>query len=883
MRIFIKQKFLQDLMKIQRGIFFVVLFSAFLLFFFGWVVYQNKKNVQAGGGWILHTNAVIKEIESTNTLVTETGATVRSYLISHNTELEKQVLTLQNQVKEKVGKFNSLLSDNLVQKRNLVNLYSLIQESKTFQDQLISNSKKASAPASEIFFKAVDSKPEVLTKALLFAMVEEERILLTDRIDNFKSVYKESVYAGIAGCAVSFILIIVILFRLNKDIAFRKKAEAELLTNELKYRSLIENIGAVMFTTDANGNMLFISSKASQLTGYSVDELTGKHFSILVDPDWVETITFNYVEQFKNKAEETLIEFPIITKNKETKWVEQSAVLIHDKDKLIGFQCIVRDISEKKIMQLKLEESALTLKESQRMYQSVLDNTPLVVYIKDYEGRYQMINKRFKELFGVTDEMVLNKTNFDFNSNELSVKIKAIEEKIIQTKKPVEIEELRETTKGQINLLSSKFPLLDKENNVIGISGISTEITEKINYQKQLIAAKQDAENAKMLQEQFLANMSHEIRTPMNGIQGMINLLLETPLNTQQKEFAVIVKRSVNNLLVIINDILDFSKIKAGKLTIEKIEFDCMEILDNIQAMFAHRLKKKGLILNLNVEKDVPSILIGDPYRLNQILVNLVGNAIKFTESGNVTIDVSIKTKSTKDVVIVFSVKDTGVGIAEENINSIFGDFAQATADTARKYGGTGLGLTISKQLAQLQGGTISVQSKSGVGSDFSFEIPYDYKENTNNKSISHSIEFDYATAFSGRRFLVAEDNEVNQKVISYVLEKVGITVDIAANGSEAIGFLKTNPNYDLIIMDLQMPVMDGYSTTNYIRRIMEITIPIIAMTASAMKGEERKCLQIGMNDYMSKPFDFADLYKRIYRLLTVQEPIRQAATKIAV
>jgi PAS domain S-box-containing protein len=872
-----------NIFKVQRDILVVVLFSIFLFFFFGWVIYQNKKNVQTAGGWVLHTYSVIKSIESVNALITEKESLLQTYLISHDPEKEKQIQLLQVQAKEKVDQVRLLINDNPEQKNNLEKLYTLLRENKIFQDQLIQDSKKSITPSSEMVLKTINSKPDMSTKSLLLAMVDIERNLVKGRIIDFERSYRQSLSIGIAGCIISFLLIIVVLYHVNKGIALRKEASAESHFNELKYKSLIENAGAVMFTTDSFGNMQFVNRKASQLTGYSIDELMGNHFSILVDPDWVETITLNYIEQYKNGVEETLIEFPIITKNKETKWVEQSAVLLQADNKLKGFQCIVRDISDKKIMQMELEESALTLKKSQKMYQLVLDNTPSIVYIKDCKGRYLMINKRFRELFNVTDEKVLNKSNFEFNNMELSIKIREIEEKIIETKKPVEIEELRDSSKGPIDLLSIKFPLLDNDNNVIGICGISTEITEKIVYQKQLIAARQDAENAKMLQEQFLANMSHEIRTPMNGINGMINLLLETPLNSQQKEFAVIVKRSVNNLLVIINDILDFSKIKAGKLTIEKIEFDCREILNNIRAMFAHRVEKKGISLYVNIEKDVPSILIGDPYRLNQILVNLIGNAIKFTESGQIVIDITIKNKKQKKVIILFSIKDTGVGIAAENIGNLFESFSQATADTARKYGGTGLGLSISKQLTQLQGGTIAVKSELGVGSEFSFELPYGYEENENNEQFDFSLEFDYKTAFSGKRFLVAEDNEVNQKVISYVLEKVGIAVDIAENGSEAIGFLKVNPTYDLIIMDLQMPVLDGYSTTNYIRRIMQLNIPILAMTATAMKGEQSKCLQIGMNDYMSKPFEFADLYRRIYKLLAVHDFKNHSLIKIAV
>ncbi|MFY8003389.1 MAG: ATP-binding protein, partial [Chitinophagaceae bacterium] len=370
---------------------------------------------------------------------------------------------------------------------------------------------------------------------------------------------------------------------------------------------------------------------------------------------------------------------------------------------------------------------------------------------------------------------------------------KKLDDEVIATKKPVEIEEIKETTIGKISLLSVKFPLLDNENDVFGVSGISTDITERANYQQKLIEAKQiaeearkDAEEAKSMEEQFLANMSHEIRTPMNGIQGMTNLLLETELNGQQKEFATIIKRSVNNLLVIINDILDFSKIKAGKLTIEQADFSLQEVLDNIKAMFDHRVKKKELQFIFEADKTIPEVLVGDPFRLNQIIVNLVGNAIKFTEKGFVKIKISVLEKVGKQILLRFDVQDSGIGIASNEIGNIFESFTQANTSTTRLYGGTGLGLAISKKLAEMQGGKIWVESEKGVGSTFSFQIPYTINDSTT-KPVPHLIgEVDYTQFFKDKQCLVVEDNEVNQKLIHYVLTKVGIKVAVANHGKEA-------------------------------------------------------------------------------------------------
>ncbi len=295
--------------------------------------------------------------------------------------------------------------------------------------------------------------------------------------------------------------------------------------------------------------------------------------------------------------------------------------------------------------------------------------------------------------------MVIGKTDFDFTAEEQAKRYKETDEKVIKTCKPVEIEEIIEMQDGKHTMLIIKFPLINAQNKLYGISGIATDITERVMQREELIEAKKVAEDAKRLQEQFLANMSHEIRTPMNGIQGMTDLLLDTTLSERQHDFAKTIKRSADNLVVIINDILDFTKIKAGKLTIEKIDFDLAEVVENITAVFSHRIMAKRLTFSFDVDKNIPSVLKGDPYRLNQILINLIGNAVKFTHQGGIAVKISMQEKNDLGVILNFSVSDTGIGIENEKIDEIFECFTQASVETSRKYGGSGLGLAITKQL----------------------------------------------------------------------------------------------------------------------------------------------------------------------------------------
>src|SRR3984957_15164197 len=413
------------------------------------------------------------------------------------------------------------------------------------------------------------------------------------------------------------------------------------------------------------------------------------------------------------------------------------------------------------------------LKENQAWLQSILDNTTSLIYIKDPEQRYIMINRRFREVLQAEDSLVIGRTDRDFSEDAAADRYKSLDDEVIRSGKSLETEEVVVSGGKDVHLLSIKFPLLDNNGRQIGIGGIATDITERVNYQQQLIAATRDAHKAKEMQELFLANMSHEIRTPMNGIQGMTDLLLDTTLTDQQKEFARIIKRSVNNLLVIINDILDFSKIKAGKLTIEKIDFRLNDVMENVKGIFDHRVKKKGLLFQVTADPDIPDTLHGDPYRLNQVLINLIGNAVKFTEKGSVGVRGGVLDKTENKVSLQFSVIDTGIGIPEGSLPYIFDHFSQGGMDISRRYGGTGLGLAISHRLLQLQGGNISVKSAEGTGSVFSFDLSYEYdkvREVSTPVSAVAAALADYSQCLAGKRFLVVEDNEVNQQLGEHVL-----------------------------------------------------------------------------------------------------------------
>ncbi len=860
------------LLAIHRKIVWLFLFSIFWLCLVGKLTSLNKQDAEKTGFWINHTYDAIGAIDQINELVSESQSAAFGYIISGNEVWRLQLRQSRESLEKELGRLQHITRDNTAQEKNWQDLTGMLREKQALEDSISDSSNPIFDNDRKLFFDLRIQRTSRSVKSILYAMKDEEVNLLSERQRLGRMVHTKAIYALVTGTVLTFMFVIVILVQLNKDITLRKKAEEGLHQNELKYRNLVENAAAVIYSTDSLGNINFSSEKATELTGYTVEELNGRNFSSLVDPSFLERVVNNYLDQFKSGTIETSMTFMIVTKDGKKKWVEQSAVLLTDKKSPVGFQCIVKDISEKKQMQLDLEAWEFKLKENQLWLQSILDNTTSLIFIKDLAGRYILVNKRFKEMLSVEDSQVIHKTDYDFNDRKLADHYKMLDDEVIRTGKSVEREELVHTIDGERNLLLIKFPLLDDNNRVFGISGIATDITERTHYQQELIKASKDAEEAKRMQEQFLANMSHEIRTPMNGIQGMTNLLLDTSLSEQQTEFANIIRRSASNLLVIINDILDFSKIKAGKLTIEKIDFNLQDVLNNAQAVFSHRVLKKQLDLRIEVDPSIPDLLRGDPYRLNQVLLNLIGNALKFTERGHIQVKVNRLTHTENGALLLFSVSDTGIGISEENLPHIFESFSQAGIDISRRYGGTGLGLAISNQLLKLQNGDITVTSVLGEGSSFNFRIPYEFSEQIAGKQPVIANVHDYTGLLTGKRFLVAEDNEVNQKLIEYVLKKVGGIVHLTNNGEEAIKELQQDNGYDIIIMDLQMPVMDGYAATRYIRKEMHSQTPIIAMTATALKGEQLRCFETGMNEYMTKPFEFTELYKCIAGLLGKKE-----------
>ncbi|MEO1053238.1 MAG: ATP-binding protein [Bacteroidota bacterium] len=493
-------------------------------------------------------------------------------------------------------------------------------------------------------------------------------------------------------------------------------------------------------------------------------------------------------------------------------------------------------------------------------YKAVVEDGADIIFIVDYSGNILYHNPSVQDTLGHSPKSLIGKNFFDFIHTDILESFRDSFNRCTEESYTEHIEFRFLCHNGSYKYLDFNSINLKHKDNLEGLILDCRDITQRKKDAEELLRAQK-------AKEQFLANMSHEIRTPINGIAGMVSLLSETAVSQEQSQYLNAIKNSADNLKVIINDILDLSVIESGKLKFEHIGFNIRSQLTAVIDTFQFQAKEKDIELKYSIENEADLIVLGDPVRLNQVLINLVSNAVKFTHSGEIRVDVKVMSKDDKKIRIRFAVSDTGVGISDEKIESIFDTFTQADESVTRRFGGTGLGLSICKQLVELQNGAMRVESEENVGSTFIFEIPYDLG---NDEDLIKSRSFHDSSksingknTFKGLKVLLVEDNDINRLYAASILKKWGCTTETAENGFIALEKLKKNV-YHVVFMDIQMPVMDGFEATKNIRNTFaapKSDIPIIALTANAIKGDNERCFAVGMNDYLSKPFLPEELY----------------------
>ena len=507
-----------------------------------------------------------------------------------------------------------------------------------------------------------------------------------------------------------------------------------------------------------------------------------------------------------------------------------------------------------------IEERTRELRESQMVMSNLLSTTQEGFWFIDNDTKTTDLNPAMCRILGRPREEVLGRSIFEFVDEEnTAVFHREIAARKVGETGAYEIA-LQRPDGMNIPCMNNATPIFDENGVKLGSIGLWTEITQLKQVERQLVQAKEDAQAADRAKSEFLATMSHEIRTPMNGCLGMAGLLLDTKLTDQQRHYCERIKQSGDALLSILNSILDLSKIEAGQIELEQVNFDPKSIADDVTVLFAQKAKEKGLDFAIQVDAHLPRMLKGDSGRIRQVLANYVSNAIKFTESGGITVRVLHADSEAGRHDIRFEVEDTGIGIAAEDLPRLFRRFSQADASTTRKYGGTGLGLAICRELAELMGGGVGVDSMPGTGTTFWFSVICDAGDGEIAYAGTPSPADDRASDVAPARrlrVLVAEDNLVNQEIAIATLENAGHHVDVVANGLEALDAVQ-NVGYDVVLMDIQMPEMDGIAATRAIRDLDGAVsdIPIIALTADAMAGDREKYLACGMNNYLSKPFE---------------------------
>lgn len=638
-------------------------------------------------------------------------------------------------------------------------------------------------------------------------------------------------------------------------------------------RSLIEASLDPLVTISTAGKITDLNEASARITGVSREKLIGSDFfDYFTEPQKAREV---YQEVF---AKGSVADSPLTLRDirgKLTDVLFNGSVYKDDKGKVLGVVIVARDVTAQKL----LSRYSLSLIEASR--------DPLITI--STEGKITDINEATVNITGVTREKLKGSDFKDYftdpkKASEVYQEVFAMG---FVADYPLTIRDARST-----EVLFNGSVYKDDRGNVLGAVIVARDITEQKRFENELTEAKVMAELAAALAEearhkaesatliaidavkakqQFLSNMSHEIRTPMNAILGFTKVVLKTELSTKQREYLSAIKMSGDSLIVLINDILDLAKVDAGKMTFEKVPF---KLADSIYAMlhlFEPKIQEKNLRLIKVYDNTIPPTLLGDPVRLHQIILNLVSNAVKFTNEGQITVSVKIVSETEKDILIAFEVADTGIGIPENRIDKIFENFQQAYSGTSRLYGGTGLGLAIVKQLIEPQGGSIQVTSKVGIGSKFCFQLPFT-KTSADVEPESEVPEWD--KEIMKVSVLVVEDIPLNQLLMRTLLDDFGFECDIAGNGRIAIEMLNRKDEegqlkeYDLILMDLQMPEMNGFETTSYIRNEMHLKLPIVALTADVTTVDLAKCKSVGMNDYIAKPVNDKILYNKIVSLV---------------
>ncbi|MGC3961778.1 MAG: PAS domain S-box protein [Rhodocyclaceae bacterium] len=667
---------------------------------------------------------------------------------------------------------------------------------------------------------------------------------------------------------------------LNKTSARLYEQQTALARSEAHFRTVVESLSELVFETDRDGRWTYLNPAWKDITQYDVDEGIGQHAFDFVPAEEHARIVRAFRPLMHGDVEQLREHFRFRTKDGSIRWLEVFARARHDEtSNLLGYMGSVTDITVRK-------QAESALHDQLHFMESLIEAIPNPIYVKDLGGRYIAFNRAYERFFNVKRDDWLGRTTADLFTDPLVSRQHHDKDMALQATGGMQSFESHISTRTgvEIDALYQKSLFFQADGRAAGILGCITDISERKRFVQELLQAKESAELANQAKSDFLANMSHEIRTPMNAIIGMTHLTLDTELTAEQREYLSLVHSSAEALLAIINDVLDFSKIEAGHMHFEQLPFNledgCTATVHTLRA----RAQEKNLDMDLSIAPEIPQLISGDPYRLRQVLLNLLANALKFTESGEVHLSVEMLEHRTDDVLLRFAVSDTGIGIPAEKQAIIFDAFSQADSSTTRRFGGTGLGLAICARLVGAMGGRIWVESEPGQGSTFYFTARFATVKGSAVVTDTPPPRISFNTGPSvSLSLLLAEDNPVNQTLAQRMLGKLGHEVTIVANGRDAVDARRAGPAYDAILMDVQMPIMSGIEATLAIRELEHdedmAHMPIIAMTAHAMHGDRERCIDAGMDGYLAKPILVDQLADELARV--VPRAVRTPSTHV--
>ena len=654
-----------------------------------------------------------------------------------------------------------------------------------------------------------------------------------------------------------------------EDITERRRVAEALRESEERFRVMADGCPAVMWVTDAEGGSQFINRAHREFCGVPFEELQGSKWQSLFHPDDVP----EYGAIFQRAVREHAAfraDARLRRVDGEWRWVTTVAEpRFSQSGEFLGHVGLCLDITERK----QAEEA---LQSSEEKFRQLAENIHKVFWMMNPAATEILyVNPAYEQIWGRTCESLYRNPMswMEAVQHEDREQARLLFARQMAGEHIDSEYRIRTPDGAQRWVRDRAFPIRDQAGRLIRVAGIAEDITERKRYEEELVHAREAAEAANLSKSRFLANMSHEIRTPMNGVIGMLQLLLETDLTAEQREYAGVIETSGRTLLALIEDILDLSKIEARKITLERVDFNPRRTVEDAVQSLRGQANAKGLAFGWLASPEIPSLVRGDSNRLRQVLINLAANAIKFTERGEVAVRVGLDSADHGKATLRFTIADTGIGIRPEQAPALFAPFVQADASMTRKYGGTGLGLSISKQLVEMMGGRIGLDSREGEGATFWFTAVFDIP-------VEPVLASKPGPARTGRqppangpcavppgagrprreaRILVTEDNPINQLVLLAQLDKLGYQARAVGSGVEAIEALQQE-EYDLVLMDCQMPRMDGFEATRRIRQTGSSQVPIIAVTANAMSGDRERCIREGMNDYLSKPVQLSAL-----------------------